>query len=264
MLVSIGCTGWGYDGWQGPFYPKNLPKSEFLKHYSGIFDITEVNSTFYAIPNPAIVKKWNSETPNYFKFTAKLPQIITHQSRLANFSPHLEQFIQSMKLLGTKFLLTVVQLPPSLSFEEARPKLEELSSYFPENNYAIEGRHPSWFSDSAIQYLTAKKICLVWGDVAGVQNSAPLTSDFVYLRLIGDRTIPEKDFGKLQKDRTEQIKSWIAKLEKIQGKISYAIIMANNRYEGFGPATANKLRTLLGMEEMSFVDKKQKTLFGAP
>jgi uncharacterized protein YecE (DUF72 family) len=264
MQISIGCTGWGYDGWQGPFYPKNLPKSDFLRHYSGIFDITEINSTFYAIPNQFIVRKWYAETPNHFKFTAKLPQIITHENRLANLSPYLEQFIQSMKPLGTKFLLTVVQLPPSLSFEDAKPKLESLSSYFPENNYAIEGRHPSWFSDHAIQYLTDKKICLVWGDVAGIQNPAPLTSDFVYLRLIGDRTIPEQDFGKLQKDRSEQIKSWISKLEKVQDRLSYAIMLANNRYEGFGPATANKLRVLLGMVELSFVDKRQKTLFGAP
>jgi uncharacterized protein YecE (DUF72 family) len=264
MQISIGCTGWGYDGWQGPFYPKNLAKSEFLKHYSSIFDITEINSTFYAIPNHTIARKWHLETPNHFKFTAKIPQIITHDARLANLSPHLEQFLQSMKSLGTKFLLSVVQLPPSMSFDEARPKLDALSSYFPENNYAIEGRHQSWFSDSAIQYLSDKRICLVWSDVAGIQNTAPLTSDFVYLRLIGDRTIPEKDFGKLQKDRTIQMKSWIDKLEKTQDKISYAVIMANNRYEGFGPATANKLRVLLGMEELSFSDKRQKTLFGAP
>jgi uncharacterized protein YecE (DUF72 family) len=167
-----------------------------------------------------------------------------------------------MKPFGTKFLLHLVQLPPSLSFEEAKPKLESLSSYFPENNYVIEGRHSSWFSDHTIQYLADKKICLVWSDVAGVQNPAPLTSDFVYLRLIGDRTIQEKDFGKLQKDRTLQIKSWIDRLEKIQDKISHAMVLANNRYEGFAPSTANKLRMLLGMEELSFVDKRQKTLFG--
>lgn len=264
MQVNIGCTGWGYDGWQGPFYPKSMAKSEFLKHYSSIFDITEINSTFYAIPSQVITKKWNAETPNHFKFTAKLTQTITHDNRLGNLSPYLEQFLQSIKPLGTKYLLTLVQLPPSLSFDETRPKLEELASYFPENNYAIEGRHNTWFLDSAIRYLADKKICLVWGDVAGIENPAPITSDFVYLRLIGDRTIPEKDFGRLQKDKTTQMKSWIEKLQKIQDNLSYTIIMANNRYEGFGPATANKLRMLLGVDELSFADKKQKTLFGKP
>jgi uncharacterized protein YecE (DUF72 family) len=264
MQISIGCTGWGYDGWLGSFYPKNTPKSDFLRHYSSIFDITEVNSTFYAIPSHAITKKWYAETPNHFKFTAKLPQIITHENRLASLAPHLEQFLQSMKPLQTKFLLTLVQLPPSLSFEEAKPKLEQLSSYFPRQNYAIEGRHQSWFADSAIKYLTDKNICLVWSDVVGVHNPAQLTSDFVYLRLIGDRNISEKEFAKLQKDRSAQMKSWIDKLEKIQDNISYAVILANNRYEGFGPATANKLRVLLGLEELSFSDPRQKTLFGKP
>jgi uncharacterized protein YecE (DUF72 family) len=106
--------------------------------------------------------------------------------------------------------------------------------------------------------------CTGWGYVAGIENPTPLTLDFVYLRLIGDRTIPEKDFGRLQKDKTAQMKSWIEKLQKVQDALSYTIIMANNRYEGFGPATANKLRLLLGMDELSFADKKQKTPFGKP
>lgn len=261
MQTSIGCTGWGYDGWLGAFYPKNTPKSDYLRHYSSVFDITEINSTFYAIPNQAMAKKWHSETPNHFKFTAKLPRILTHENRLGNLSPHLEQFIQSLKPLGTKYLFTVVQLPPSLSFEEARPKLELLFSYFPNNDVVIEGRHTSWFSDSAISYLSDRKICLVWSDVAGVDNTAPLTSDFVYLRLIGDRSIPESEFGKLQKDQTIPMKSWIERLEKIQDQISYAIILVNNRYEGFGPATANRLRLLLGLESLQFTAKHQKTLF---
>lgn len=261
MEISIGCTGWGYDGWVGPFYPKNMPKSEFLRHYSSIFDTTEINSTFYAIPNQSITKKWHADTPNHFKFTAKLPQIITHENRLSTMSPYLEQFLQSVKPLGTKFLSSVVQLPPSISFDEAKPKLEELQSYFPENNFVIEGRHKSWFSDSTITYLSEKNICLVWSDVAGVENSAPIITDHIYLRLIGDRSIPEKDFGKLQKDRSSQMKSWIEKLRKIEHQISYAMILANNRYEGFGPGTANKLRTLLGLDSLIFADKKQRTLF---
>lgn len=261
MQTVIGCTGWGYDGWLGSFYPKNMPKSDFLRHYSSIFDVTEINSTFYAIPSQTMTKKWHSETPNHFKFMAKLPRIMTHENRLGNLSLPLEQFIQSLKPLGTKYLQTVVQLPPSLSFEEAKPKLESLFSYFPNHNVVIEGRHASWFSDSAISYLSDRKVCLVWSDVAGVNNTAPLTSDFVYVRLIGDRSIPESQFGKLQKDQTPSMKSWIAKLQKIQDRISYAMILVNNRYEGFGPATANRLRLLLGLESLQFTDKHQKTLF---
>lgn len=260
MELNIGCTGWGYDGWVGAFYPKNMSKSKFLNHYSSIFDITEINSTFYVIPKIQIVKKWNSGTPTQFKFTAKIPKIITHENKLQKLSPYLEQFLESMKYLGSKFLLTVIQLPPSLSFEGAKPQLEQLESFFKNSLYVIEGRHQSWFSENTMNYLSDRKICLVWGDVGGIKNPAPLTSDFVYLRLIGDRTIPEQEFGKVLRDRTVDLKFWAEKLNQLKDKISFAVIMANNRYEGFGPATANKLRVLLGLDELVFSDKKQKKL----
>ena len=38
------------------------------------------------------------------------------------------------------------------------------------------------------------------------------------------------------------------------------MIMTNNHYEGFGPATANSLRLNLGMHELIWEEKKQKTL----
>ncbi len=260
MELSIGCTGWGYEGWVGAFYPKYLPNSKFLNHYSKIFDITEINSTFYAVPQSQIVKKWYSDTPPQFKFTAKLPKIITHENRLQKLVPDLEQFLESMKPLGSKFLLTVVQLPPSLSFEDAKPSLEQLESFFKNSSYVIEGRHQSWFSENALRYLTDKKICLVWSDVKGIKNPAPLTSDFVYLRVIGDRAIPEKEFGKVLQDRTTDLKAWAEKITQLRGNLAFAVIMANNRYEGFGPATANKLRLLLGLDEIEFSDKWQKKL----
>jgi uncharacterized protein YecE (DUF72 family) len=85
----------GYDGWQGPFYPKSMAKSEFLKHYSSIFDITEINSTFYAISSQVITKKWNAETPHHFKFTAKLTQTITQAG-------------QSLAILGAVFAINKI------------------------------------------------------------------------------------------------------------------------------------------------------------
>ena len=38
------------------------------------------------------------------------------------------------------------------------------------------------------------------------------------------------------------------------------MVMTNNHYEGFGPATANSLRMQLGMNELIWEEKKQKTL----
>lgn len=259
MQASIGCTGWGYAGWQGSFYPKGLKPSDFLKFYSSVFDLTEINSTFYAIPDPATAKRWNAQTPPHFRFTAKLPQKITHEKRLRGAAPDLEEFRESTRHLDSKYFLSVAQLPPSLSFEEARPHLEMLDSFFAER-YVIEGRHPSWFSEPAVRYLSERNICLVWNDVDGVKNPLPLTSDFVYLRIIGDRQIPEKDFGRIVRNRDDDLKKWVQKLQDVRDRISLAAVLANNHYEGFGAATADKLRVLLGMEGLKWQNKLQKSL----
>jgi uncharacterized protein YecE (DUF72 family) len=89
-----------------------------------------------------------------------------------------------------------------------------------------------------------------------MQTPPEITSDFVYLRLIGDRSIDEKDFGRIQKDREAEMLKWANNImqekEKEQGNtknLRLGIFAANNHYAGFGPATANNFRKMLGMEE---------------
>ena len=91
MNIKIGCTGWSYQGWSGTFYPKNLKSSNWLKYYSQIFDITEINSTFYKIPSQEMTRRWNIVTPRHFRFTAKFPSIITHEKKRRETSMGVEQ-----------------------------------------------------------------------------------------------------------------------------------------------------------------------------
>ncbi|MFQ5496317.1 MAG: DUF72 domain-containing protein [Nitrosopumilus sp.] len=260
MNYKIGCTGWSYQGWSGSFYPRNLKSSEWLKYYSQIFEITEVNSTFYRIPSQEIVRKWNADTPQHFRFTAKFPSIITHEKRLERVNSEVFSFLSSLVPIHEKISALVLQLPPSLSFEETKPRLEELFDILPDDFlYPIEGRHESWFTDKATTYLKQNKHCLVWNDVLGINNPMPITSNYLYVRLIGERSIPDSEFGKVSKDKKKEIKIWTDKLEKISD-IPLAMIMANNHFEGFGPSTANSLRMQLGMRELMWEEKKQKTL----
>ncbi len=260
MELKIGCTGWSYQGWIGPFYPKTMSSSEYLKHYSSVFDSTEINSTFYRIPSQSMTKKWFSDTPKDFTFSAKLPQQITHEARLKP-NPYLDQFLNSIKPLEIKMKILVVQLPPSLSFKEANPNLEKMVKHLPSTyRYAIEGRHESWFSAEAIKYLSEKNLCQIWNEVEGVSNPAVITTDFVYMRLVGDRSIPESNFGTIQKDRTELINKWAKKIKALKKDVIFSILMVNNHFEGFAPETANKLRLALGLDKLSWHDTKQRSL----
>ena len=84
--------------------------------------------------------------------------------------------------------------------------------------------------------------------------------DFLYLRLIGDRSIDEKDFGRIQKDRLEELQKWSKEVIKLRNKTKFAIVAANNHYAGFGPATANSFRNMVGLKEADWEEMKQKRL----
>ena len=58
LQYHIGCSGWSYSAWQGPFYPLNLENSRWLSYYSQVFDFLEIDSSFYRIPNAFMVKNW--------------------------------------------------------------------------------------------------------------------------------------------------------------------------------------------------------------
>ena len=81
-----------------------------------------------------------------------------------------------------------------------------------------------------------------------------VTTDFLYMRFIGDRSISEKDFGKIQKDRVSEMKNWADKLQEIieedKENFNLAIVSANNHYAGFGPMTANIFRKMVGLQEI--------------
>jgi uncharacterized protein YecE (DUF72 family) len=81
------------------------------------------------------------------------------------------------------------------------------------------------------------------------------------LRFIGDRSIEEKDFGRIQKDRLEELKKWSEEVNRLKDKAKFAVVAANNHYAGFGPAaTANSIRKLVGLKEVVWEELKLKRL----
>jgi uncharacterized protein YecE (DUF72 family) len=115
LQYYIGCSGWSYSSWQGPFYPKGIESSKWLRYYSKVFDYVEIDSSFYRIPNEFMVKNWYKRTPENFRFTAKFPKVITHDKRLSDFDEdQLSYFFDSISELKEKLLALLIQLPPSI------------------------------------------------------------------------------------------------------------------------------------------------------
>ena len=93
-----------------------------------------------------------------------------------------------------------------------------------------------------------------------IQTPPIVTSDFVYLRLIGDRSIHEKDFGRVQIDRVLEMQKWAENIKNVQGDehIKLAIVAANNHYAGFGPGCVNMFRNMLGLPEAKWEEKEDE------
>jgi hypothetical protein len=100
---------------------------------------------------------------------------------------------------------------------------------------------------------------LVWSQLAELQTPPILTTDFLYLRFIGDRSIQEKDFGRIQIDRILEMEKWAEKIKTDEDeRVKLAIIAANNHYAGFGPGTANVFRNMLGLPEAKWEDTEKE------
>jgi len=276
LQYYIGCSGWSYSAWKGPFYPSNMDNSsDWLSYYASVFDYVEIDSSFYRMPNLFTVKNWLKKTPENFKFTAKFPKVITHDKHLKDVSRELEYFHQSMLPLRDKILALLIQLPPSLKITEGldnlRQVVSELDTKF---RYAVEVRDRSWFQDLAYNFFANNNICMVWSQLAELRTPPIVTTDFLYIRLIGDRSIDEKDFGKIQKDRVIEMKKWSSKIKRVikqeegggRKNINLAIVSANNHYAGFGPGTANIFRKMVDLPEATWnkeQEEEQKShLFG--
>ena len=264
MEFFIGCSGWSYTAWKGPFYPPSLESSEWLRYYSQKFDYVEIDSSFYKIPNQFMVKNWDRKTPDNFRFAAKFPKIITHDKHLVDVKEEVELFLKVMEPLREKTLALLIQLPPSM---EIIPGLEGLRQLVPlldsKFRYAVEVRHQSWFQDLAYNFFANNNLCMVWSQLAGIRTPPIVTTDFLYVRFIGDRSIDENNFGKIQKDRVLEMSKWARRVKRVEEEkkkenkeLSLAMIAANNHYAGFGPGTANMFRKMIGLSEITWTHER--------
>jgi uncharacterized protein YecE (DUF72 family) len=264
LQYHIGCSGWSYSAWLGPFYPSKLENSDWLRYYSQIFDYVEIDSSFYRMPSKFMVKNWAKKTPDNFRFTAKFPKVITHDKHLVDVNEEVYTYLSNMEPLQEKTIALLIQLPPSMQIMPGLQGLKDLIRILDGRfRYAVEVRHPSWFQDLAYNFFANNDICMVWSQLARMSTPPIVTSDFLYVRFIGDRSINEKDFGKIHKDRIIEMKQWADEIKQVESgkergrnkEVNLAMIAANNHYAGFGPGTANLFRKMVGLPELSWEDQ---------
>ena len=84
--TRIGNSGWSYTDWIGSFYPRGTSSSNMLPLYLSRFDTVEVNSTYYSIPGPQMVKRWADEARRWDgrEICVKVPGEVSHDAAMKN------------------------------------------------------------------------------------------------------------------------------------------------------------------------------------
>jgi len=169
--ILVGTASWSDPGFVERWYPKKMPAGERLQWYAQHFDLVEVNSTFYSVPEPRMVERWCAATPDDFTFDVKLHQLLSFHSTPAKLlppalqrraetdargrvksTPDLQQALVKIFLRATsifrdagKLGVFLLQLSPVFSprkhkLVEIDPLIEMLSDY----ELAIEFRNRNW------------------------------------------------------------------------------------------------------------------------
>lgn len=137
----LGLPAWAFPGWAGEYFPDD---GNALAHYARVFNTVEGNTTFYRIPEPAMVQRWGAAVAGTgFRFSFKLPRSVTHQRRPD--WADLDRFLNVIAPLGEHLGPVLVQCPASLGPGEL-PVLEALFQRLPgDYRYALELRHMGFF-----------------------------------------------------------------------------------------------------------------------
>jgi len=190
--ILIGTASWSDPGFVERWYPKKMPAADRLCWYAQQFEMVEVNSTFYSVPDLRMVERWCAATPDEFTFDVKLHQLFSFHSTPAKLlppelqrrvktdekgkvksTPALQEmmmnlFLRSMSILRKHEKLGVLLLQLSPAFSPRKHQLSELEALIEmlrDHRIAIEFRNRNWAVGeqlrSTIDFLRQRRVAFV-------------------------------------------------------------------------------------------------------
>jgi uncharacterized protein YecE (DUF72 family) len=195
QAARIGCAGWAIPRESAADFAS---QGTHLERYAQTLNCCEINSSFYRLHKNETWERWAKSVPAGFQFSVKMPKTITHKARL-NCGPELwASFLQQIRFLHEKLGPVLIQLPPSLEFEETIAKrffsqLRESHS----GDVVCEPRHSSWFDGRADELLQEFRVARVAADPACVPAAAGPGgfAGVAYFRLHGSPRLYYSDYG---------------------------------------------------------------------
>jgi uncharacterized protein YecE (DUF72 family) len=208
-------------------------------------------------------------------WSTTFPQEITHKKVLKDCDEEFKVFLTTMEALGEKLGPLLFQFGKFDKYEfkslddflvRLVPFLKKLPK---EHKFAVEIRNKDWLVPKLADVLREHGVALTLIDQGWMPRPWEMkdkfdliTSDFTYVRWLGDRKgIEEKTttWGKVIVDRQDDLSEWVSLFKKVQERRVMILAFANNHYAGFGPGTVDLFRRLWGMEAPRVVPRPHGT-----
>ncbi|WP_458720628.1 DUF72 domain-containing protein [Candidatus Nitrosocosmicus sp. R] len=276
--LFIGCSGWNYldtsqnGGWVNAFYPSK--KTKTFAYYSQFFDTVEMIQTFYKKHYKKMSKDlftWLTEiSPENFKMSVKVPQIITDNKRLNIYNKtmidDLTLFLGKISPLknANKLGAIIIRLPPYFTIKEHMQLQEFL--YMIKNNsvtksfdYAIEFNDKSWDTKGVLNILQHYDVSYVLSDAPSQANLNFLNNEdhitcksLAVFRLCGRNTYDHmSNYSYSQKE----LETLAEKIKKINDMTDNTFVYFSNSYGGQAAVNALQFKEMVNNAPL-FENKK--------
>jgi uncharacterized protein YecE (DUF72 family) len=262
--VRLGTCSWADDGLLKAWYPRGVSTAEArLRYYAERFDVVEVDSPFYALPDPAVTARWVQRTPDAFTFHVKAGAAMTYHdgepsdAAFAAFRGSVEPLELSGKLRG----VLLQYHPRFVKTQEAKAELARVSARLEPLVPLIEFRHRSWMEpderSDTLGFLERHELAYVSVDapLTRATNVAPRVSAATHrvacIRFHGRNADTWNIRGGSAADRfdwmysKEELAEWIAPIRLLTEQADEVYALFNNNRDDFAPRSAVIFRGLL-------------------
>jgi uncharacterized protein YecE (DUF72 family) len=276
--LRIGTSSWKYDSWEGLVYEPGS-RSSYLEQYARRYDTVEIDQWFWRLPEPATVADYSQAVPEDFRFTIKVPNLITLTHPYAKRKG--DPLVPNPTFLSTELyaeFLAVIQplagrigalifqfeylnkqkMPSQAAFLE---RLEVFFAALPAGGppCVVEPRNPRWLDAAYFAFLRRRGLghCFLQGyylppiaELAAQWGGELAGPAPVVLRLHGpDRAGMEQAaagrWDRIVQSRDEELEGVVGLIGKLLANGFEIYLNVNNHYEGSAPLTIEKLRRRL-------------------
>lgn len=256
-MIWIGTSGYAFDDWHGVFYPPGLPRSERLRYYANRFPAVEVNSTYYRLPHPVVIRQMEQKTPERFRFLVKLNHEVTHRGESG--AEHFRAFLDVISPLEEtgKFHGGLAQFP--YAFRRSPQNLAHLRRIrdrMGERPVFIEFRHDSWAREETFAELRSLGLGFCAVDEPRLRGLFPHivreTNGVGYVRFHGrNESTWWGGEGSLRYNygySDSELKEWVAWVRDLGPRTTDTYLFFNNCHAGQAAQNAMRMSELLGVE----------------